>query len=599
MPGLFGFSGISRQGAIASIAAMSEAMRLYPHFNQDECFLDDLVAGSRVHLGKIRMRRSPAIDEVGNRAWIDGEVYNLDEVVRGFGWQVGEMTDADLPAWLLYAYRMGRVDKFLAELDGYFCAVVYDSRRKKICLISDRHGLRMLYWYHRKGLFAWSSEVKGLLALSEVDTEVDPTSLPCFMDLGYLMGEHTWFEHIRLIKPATLLEYDIATDAVATRYYWSYREIEPTYLSFDDAVDALYEVFIQSVRRRFDPNERIGISLSGGLDSRAIFAAVNAVCPDFGGYAYTFGVPDCDDVRIAREVVSRSNWRHEQFYFSSSNWFEPRKDMIWNTDGMMDMMHMHGGEFIKRVAEHIDLNLNGYLGDVVAGGGWIRRNSIGLRANNESLSDFYRTYVSLNFHEDGYFDINRREPGLYVSRARRFTNMGTVNSLVRIEQRKPFFDNGVIGWALSMPEEFRERNRVYSAMLQRYFSRFFKDIPWQRTGKPANVISKLSQSIPVRAVRKVARSARAYAGRKDSKSYTDYPNWIRVPQIAEELSSILDRKESRYQGISVQDWRREYLTPHLNAATCDNSRQVLRAATVELYLRRVFSLSQRSVVSQR
>lgn len=55
-----------------------------------------------------------------------------------------------------------------------------------------------------------------------------------------------------------------------------------------------------------EPDEKIGISLSGGLDNRAIFAAVNHLYPDYKGYAYTFGVPECDDITIAEQVIARS-----------------------------------------------------------------------------------------------------------------------------------------------------------------------------------------------------------------------------------------------------------------------------------------------------
>ena len=174
--------------------------------------------------------------------------------------------------------------------------------------------MRLLYWYYKDGVFAWGSEVKAILAVDGVDKALDPTSYDCFMDLGYLMGEHTWLEHIKLIKPATVVEYDLAERAVNQHHYWRWSEIKPSNLTFDEAVDELGKRFIEAVRRRFNPNERIGISLSGGLDSRAIFAAVDHLYPDYKGYAYTFGIPGCDDITIAEQVISRSkNWRHKSF----------------------------------------------------------------------------------------------------------------------------------------------------------------------------------------------------------------------------------------------------------------------------------------------
>jgi asparagine synthetase B (glutamine-hydrolysing) len=592
MPGIYGLNGLQRADAKRAISGMGEAMLLFPHFQQDTVFVDGGFAASRAHLGKVGIDHSPLEDRYRNRIWIEGEVYNLADVVDGLGWAETSCNNTDFAAWVLYAYRNDQLDAFLNKIDGYFCAALYDPRRRKVLLISDRYGMRMLYWYHRAGVFSWASEVKGILALPGVDKTFDPTSLPCFMDLGYLMGEHTWFEHIRLIKPATILEYDIASDTTQQHYYWTWNEVKPCELDFDDAVDALHESFTHAVERRFDPNERIGISLSGGLDSRAILAAVHSIYPDYEGYAYTFGIPGCDDFRIAREVASRSNWRHEEFHFSSENWFDPREQMVWNTDGMLDMKHMHGGEFLDTVAKRIELNLNGFAGDVIAGGGWVDSRAVGARATNENLDGFFKGHAHLADLSDNYFEIDKREPGLYLNHVRRFTNMGTVNALEKLDQRKPFYDNAVIEWAFSIPEKYRQGNRVYSVMLQRHFPKFFKDIPWQKTGKPAGPVSQIDKSRPAKAIKRAARLARSYLGRPDTQDYTEYARWIREPSVSRKLESLLERKHSRYQQITKEDWLDLYVRPHLVRPILDKSNQTLRAATIETYLRQVHNRTQ-------
>jgi asparagine synthase (glutamine-hydrolysing) len=123
--------------------------------------------------------------------------------------------------------------------------------------------------------------------------------------------------------------------------------------------------------------------------------------------------------------------------------------MVWNTDGMLDMKHMHGGEFLDTVAKRIELNLNGFAGDVIAGGGWVDSRAVGARATNENLDGFFKGHAHLADLSDNYFEIDKREPGLYLNHVRRFTNMGTVNALEKLDQRKPFYDNAVIEWDAS------------------------------------------------------------------------------------------------------------------------------------------------------
>lgn len=579
MPGIYGFS-VTQSNPANTIQNMTDAMYLYDHFIKDAPFVDEHVAVSRVHLGHIGERNSP-IEQDGVFVWVEGEAYNLDEIASQFG--LAETVS--IGKALIETYQANQLDAFLNKLDGYFCAALYDQNTQQIKLISDRYGMRMLYWYWHQGQFAWASEVKGILALNGIDKTIDPTSFDCFMDLGYLLGEHTWFEHIKLIKPATVLTFDINNHTVEQHYYWKWSEIKPSNLTCDEAVDELGKRFIKAVKRRFNPNEKIGIALSGGLDSRAIFAAVNHLYPEYKGYAYTFGTPGCDDITIANQVVARSNWKHQVFHFTDKSWYQPRIEKVWNTDGMLRLMDMHGSEFLDEIAENIDVNLNGYLGDAILGGSYHSSSKfMNQRINKKIATIYYQGYSDTDLEGD-FFDVKHIDPLLFMSRGRRFINMGTVNGLIKVEQRKPFFDNDVVELIFSLPDEYRMYNKLYSSMLQKFFPKYFKEIPWQKTGKPAGVLGKAS--IPKRAFNKGMRILKSVVGIKSTHGYTDYNAWIRSPEIAEQLKVLFDRENSEYQNITDKDFLNDYLQPHLNNKLLDKSNQILRAATVELYLRKV------------
>ena len=578
MPGIYGVA--NSKNAKANLEKMAAAMYLYDHFIQDELFHDEHLGASRAHTGQVGEATSPA-RHWSNALWVEGEAYNVSDVADELGLETTSLSDL-----LLAAENSQQLDKCLNRLDGYFCAALYNGETRKLKLISDRYGERSLYWYHKNGVFAWGSEVKAILAVEGVDKELDPTSYDCFMDLGYLMGEHTWFEHIKLIKPATVIEYDLATDTVNQHHYWKWSEIKPSNLTFDEAVDELGKRFIEAVRRRFDPSERIGISLSGGLDSRAIFAAVDHLYPDYKGYAYTFGIPGCDDITIAEQVISRSkNWQHEKFYFSADNWFEPRKEKIWNTDGMQDMMHMHGSEFLPEVSQHMQVNLNGYGGGLLTGE-LINKRASGQRISSDLAKRKFGRYAALDDCESDFYDIGHVEPYVYMNRNRRFTNMGTTNVLVSVQQRKPILDNDVFELLMSIPDEYRLNNRLYAAMVQKFFPKYFKDIPWQRTGKPAAITRKAS--ILVRAFRKGIRITKGLMGIKSTQGYTDYPAWIRDKEISEKLTGLLNYDSAEYKRLTDTDLAGRWLQPHLEGNLKNHSNEILRAATIELYLRRVF-----------
>lgn len=576
MPGIFGFYNKTQS---ASIRTMQATMMLYPHFKQDTLFEDDVISASRIHLNKVGERDSPHQNN-GVFVWVEGEAYNLSELSDEFDYQ-----ELPFSAALSISYKNNKLESFLNKIDGYFCAVIYDQKLKKIKLISDRYGMRMLYWYHNGNQFAWSSEVKGILALDNINKTIDATSFNCFLELGYLLDEHTWFDKIKLIKPATILSFDLQTESIQQSYYWTWSEIQPLSLTFEEAVDELGRRFINAVKKRFDPNENIGISLSGGLDSRAILAAVQHLYPEYTGYTYTFGLPGCDDINIATKVVKLTNWQHQAYHFNNVNWFEPRIEKIWNTDGMQDMMHMHGAEFLSDISKKMDINLNGYAGDAIFGGSFLNSIPLNTRASKFNLVSFYKDHINLANTDNELYNIEKAEPNLYMNRVRRFTAMGTVNSLVSIEQRKPFFDNSCVELIYSIPDEYRLNNKLYSAMLQKFFPIFFKEIPWQKTGKPAGIISQ--KSIPIRAISKIIRLTKTLFGVHSNMNYTDYSTWIRSPEIACILKDLLNGDNTEYKKLTDIDFFETYLLPHLNNKMLNNSNEILRIATIELYLRRV------------
>lgn len=521
---------------------------------------------SHLHLGKMKK---------------DKNVFFKDSIYISVEGEQYDFKNATFEELIFDAYTKGNLEEFLNKLDGYFNAVIYDSNIKKVFLISDRYGMRMLYYYFKDGRFAFSGEVKGLLGLDFVDSSIDSKQIDCFMDLGYLVEDNTYHKHIKLIKPATIMEFDIKSKELTQKYYWKWSEIKPQNLSFDESVDRLGELFLKAVEKRFDPNDKVGVALSGGLDSRAIFAAVNKLYPDFKGYAYTFGIPKCDDITIAKQCIAKTKWKHKEFYFTNKNWFEPRKEKIWFTDGILNMMHMHGSEFNQEISSHMDFVLNGYAGDVVFGGGWFNILPLNQRATKENLKIFYKNWIDICNIDDDFYNIDRCEPYLYMNRVRRFTNMGTVNGLSNIDHRKPFFDNKVMELVYSIPDEYRKGNKLYSAMLLKFFPEFFKDIPWQKTGK--TIDKKISKSFLSEVIRKAKRIPYKLNLLEDTNSYTDYKNWIKDENIAKELGKILDKNSSQYSHYTDEDFKSKYLVPHLKNRR-NYREEILRAVTVEIYL---------------
>ena len=94
----------------------------------------------------------------------------------------------------------------------------------------------------------------------------------------------------------------------------------------------------------------------------------------------------------------------------------------------------------------------------------------------------------------------------------------------------------------------------------------------------------------MRAFDKTKRIMSRIFGVTSTTNYTDYPNWIRSKEVASRLKTLLARENSCYAHHNDEDFNQNYLAPHLSIRITDNSNEILRAATFEIYLRKVHGL---------
>lgn len=553
----------------------------YPDKVQDVMLTLKFAAGTSFELGR-------ALDRVSNAdvsVWVDGEAYNLAELKEEFPFIDGE----SFSGTIIQAYREGVLEPFLSRIDGYFCAVLYDRDMEQVKLISDRYGMRMLYWYCDGSKFLWSANILNILAVEGVDADIHKDSVECFKDLGYVLEDNTFFKHVKLIQPATVMTFDIAVNHYHSTRYWSWSKISKQKITFDDAVNRLGELFLSAVQRRFNANEKIGVAVSGGLDSRAIVAAIAKLDPNQKYMGYTFGVEGCDDINFAKQVLTKAGWQHETYLFTQDNWLGSRLPYIDVTSGLLDMQHMHGCEFLPEISKMIDVNMNGYAGDAILGGGFLTKIPWDTRASLTNIQPFFGKFSYMVNVEDEFYDIECVEPVLYMNRVRRFTAMGSVCGLHYLEQRKPFFDNQLVEFVFSIPDSFRANNRIYSEMLKRFFPDYFMDIPWQKTGKIVGLLmpKPLHMKIYHRIIKLVLGPNSI---RQKGREFTDYPHWLRCEPSKTYFTQLFSQESSVL-------WQRfgddvlSLLNSHLTHEQCDNSSVILRLATLELFLSKALKLN--------
>lgn len=155
------------------------------------------------------------------------------------------------------------------HLVGDFAFVISDGRRGEIFCARDAMGVKPLYWFESRDLFAFASEARALLALAEVPRELDPIHVAMFIDGTIGDRDRTHFKAIRRLPAAHTMVVDRSQTTQAE--YWRpdpHREVRLG--SSQDYADAFLEIFTEAVRTRMRTAKPVAAALSGGLDSSSI-----------------------------------------------------------------------------------------------------------------------------------------------------------------------------------------------------------------------------------------------------------------------------------------------------------------------------------------
>jgi asparagine synthase (glutamine-hydrolysing) len=429
----------------------------------------------------------------------------------------------------------------------------------------------------------------------DFSSEIDPTAVDDFIDLGYMTEQRTWFKNVSLLPSGSLLTWDVLRNIGRQTRYWWWDKIKSlaTRLDENEVIDELGTLFVRAVEKRVRPGERIGVELSGGLDSRAVLAAT----PDYGSVlnTVTFGIEGCADRVIAARAAAVRGAANHGFSLDANNWLLPRFKGVWLSEGQTSLLHMHGIEAAALESELFDIALNGFLGDLVLGGSWLARDVLDHPITPELVGRLIgRDPRKIDVPKE-YLLLNKTDFYYLQNRARRFTYNGLVMMSDCIETRIPFYDNKLIEFSYSLSDALRLEGHIYRKMLLRKFPEFYRRIPWQKTGFPIGMSNNLANFLNLtrRARRKFSRlSGGFFRDPLSRRDYTDYPSWLRQEHTRTVFTALFNNPRAIYPGYLPKSTVQLAWDDHLRGV--DHSDEIFKFATFEIWLQQAFEKKLRT-----
>ncbi len=377
-----GICGLWQQDSIIDELVLKRMSDIQAHRGPDDSGTH-VCADGRVGLGFRRLAiidlspsgRQPMCNEDGT-LWIvyNGEIYNyphLRKELARAGHEFRSMSDTEV---ILHGYEEWG-EGLLLRLRGMFAFALWDEGQHSLFLARDRIGIKPLHYYWDGKRFAFASEIKSLLALPGVKTDLDHSALWDYFTYLYIPAPKTVYKYIRKLPPAGYLK--IGRDFVyegglapQIKEYWDVTQWSTSTLSRGDAVEAVRDKLRDAVQSHLIADVPVGVFLSGGLDSTAVTAMAVQSQPDpVMSFSIGFDVEEHSELHFAQMAADAFGTRHHTRIFSRPDFDRALKQMVTLYDEpFADNSGLPTLAVSQLAAQHVKVVLAGDGGDETLAG---------------------------------------------------------------------------------------------------------------------------------------------------------------------------------------------------------------------------------------
>jgi asparagine synthase (glutamine-hydrolysing) len=243
----------------------------------------------------------------------------------------------------LYLVHLAEEDpSFPASLNGRFHGLLVDRNSSAVSLFNDRYGMQRLYYHEANETFYFAAEAKAILAIKPELRRMDPRGLGELVGCGCVLENRTLFEGIHVLPPASAWVFRGGSSAAKRSYFQPSDWEDQDPLKPEAYYQELRETFSRNLPRYFAGAEKVGMSVTGGLDTRMVLAYHQAAPRTLPCYSFGGSYRESQDVILGRRVAEACGQTHEVIPVADS--FLSRfphyaERAVYLTDGCIGVNH--------------------------------------------------------------------------------------------------------------------------------------------------------------------------------------------------------------------------------------------------------------------
>lgn len=428
-------------------------------------------------------------------------------------------------------------EEALKRLRGFFSVALTDPNARSLTIATDRHASRPVCYTVVDNVLYFAPEVKALLAIPHLSKRLNPTALALGMSAGYCEPGMTYFADIFRLRGGHRLV--IAEGKITVEPYWRFHlDVAGDGSDLIALEEELGRLLGGAVKRNFSDPSRSYILLSGGTDSRAIFAAAYDAVGRDGSRVNTVTWTHEEhransDLVVAKQLADKFGLNHRVLMRDHGNYVQHFQKMSYILDGQSDAAarHPYEQELTRRPADE----------------GWpcvLRGDeSFGCRCSAYELSDAFdetklgrfsqirglealflpETYRDLSEHSDAFFGNimqtrrdqcpdDAKDEIYFEIRLQGYLNtLAYCKSLVT-DHRNPLLDEEILEFMGRVPAVGRIDKQLFRRAGARAFPEVWS-VPFATRDSAVDWIMELSKPTPI------ARFIEAQVADKESAAW--------------------------------------------------------------------------------
>lgn len=248
----------------------------------------------------------------------NGEIYNYkeikDELERSHNVVFSSNSDTEVILTAYIKWGISSVSKFI----GMFAYAIYDIEKEEVVIVRDRAGVKPLYYYWHNGCFFFASELKAFSQHPNFKKEINLNSLKDFLKFGYTLSPSTIFNNTFKLNPGSYLRVNLRTQKIQQSEYWnvvSFYNKPKLNISINESIDETERLLKSAFQYRLVADVPVGVFLSGGYDSTAVTAILQANnSQKLKTFSIGFHEKKFNEANYAKMVASHLGTDHTEYY---------------------------------------------------------------------------------------------------------------------------------------------------------------------------------------------------------------------------------------------------------------------------------------------